>query len=482
MTKHKRSSQHESFVVAHVIRATKQTNSAIVMNMKSQFSTDDLFSRQTPHGAIISIVDELSPEDEATLQALNSREAGGLAVNLAKVVDPDGKTVGRVMDKFYVGYGHQSIGDCGTTSIFCDKISILAAKAIQDSELYNGQETSTRYVDVTGVDYVDPIGTDASKAIIERWFTFWRNEIDAVREHLKLVFPIQDGQSESVYEKAIYARAFDVMRAFLPAACRTNASWHTNLRQAHDKLTTMRYHPCAEIAGLAKSIHDGLKEKYPNSFMHKEYEATEEYRRIVGQEWSYFDEAPAEDFVFKSSIDRSEYNRYRPLLLDTRPQKTEPAKFLKEIGNIRVDALMDYGSYRDLQRHRNGVNRSPLLTTKYGFEQWYLSALPEGTRARAEELIKEQVAAIAAVEAPEVEKQYLIALGFLVPWRYTCGLPAAIYLAELRSGKTVHPTARTVAIKLAKALQVEFPDLKLYADLDPDDWDIKRGTQDIVKK
>lgn len=450
--------------------------------MKASFSTDDLYSVQTPHHATISIIDELPPEDEATLQALNSREAGGLAVNLTKVIDPESKTVDRVVGKFYVGYGHQSIGDCGTTSLFFDRISILAAKAIQDWELYSGQETSTRYVDVTGTDYVDAVGTAESKAIIERWFTFWKTEFEAVRQHVAGMFPMQDGQDESVYQKAVQARTFDVMRAFLPAGCRTNASWHTNLRQAYDKLSIMQYHPCTEISTLAETTLTALKGKYPNSFIHKTYETQEAYRKILGESYSYFDEAPKEDFVFTDMIDRDEYARYRPLLLDTRPQKTEPAKFLKEIGNIRVDALLDYGSYRDLQRHRNGVNRSPLLTTKYGFEAWYLNALPEATRARAETLVAEQVSAIASLPATEYEKQYCIALGFRVPWRYTCGLPAAIYLAELRSNKTVHPTARAIALRLTDALQKTFPDLTLYADTDSDDWDIKRGTQDIVKK
>lgn len=450
--------------------------------MKQHFSTDELFSKQTPHQATVSIIDELPPEDEATLQALNSREAGGLLVNLTKVTDPDSKTVDRVVGKFYVGYGHQSIGDCGTTSIFFDRISILAAKAIQDWELYAGQETSTRYVDVTGTEYVDPIGTDASKKIIERWFTFWKTEIDAVRDHVARTFPIEEGQDEGVYQKAIQARTFDVMRAFLPAACRTNASWHTNLRQAHDKLVTMRYHPCIEVAELANTTLSALREKYPNSFIHKTYESQEAYRELIGREFSYFDEVPAHDFVFTNNINRDEYNRYRPLLLDTRPQKTEPAKLLKEIGTVRIDALLDYGSYRDLQRHRNGVNRSPLLTTKYGFERWYLQALPEETRKRAEQLIAEQKEAIENLDATMFEKQYCTALGFRVPWRYTCGLPAAIYLAEIRSNKTVHPTARNIALKVTDALKNAFPDLVLYADTDIDDWDIKRGTQDIVKK
>jgi thymidylate synthase ThyX len=51
------------------------------------------------------------------------------------------------METFYVGYGHASIADCGSTTIFIEGISILADKAIQDWQLYSGQETSTRYID-----------------------------------------------------------------------------------------------------------------------------------------------------------------------------------------------------------------------------------------------------------------------------------------------------------------------------------------------
>lgn len=42
----------------------------------------------------------------------------------------------KFMKSYYVGYGHKSIGDCGTTTIFVENVSMLAAKAIQDTQLY----------------------------------------------------------------------------------------------------------------------------------------------------------------------------------------------------------------------------------------------------------------------------------------------------------------------------------------------------------
>ena len=35
---------------------------------------------------------------------------------------------------------------------------------------------------------------------------------------------------------------------------------------------------------------------------------------------------------------------------------------------------------------------------------------------------------------------------------------------------------------MIRAIQKKFPILKLHADLSPDDWDIRRGLQDIKEK
>lgn len=123
----------------------------------------------TSFGAKITFWDELEPEESAMVQSLNSRSAGGFWKNLWTVAKEGYE---KFMSKFYSNYGHKSIADCGSTTGAFDDISMLAAKEIQNWWAYNGQETSTRYIDVTGLGYVDPVGTVESKAIMERYFVF----------------------------------------------------------------------------------------------------------------------------------------------------------------------------------------------------------------------------------------------------------------------------------------------------------------------
>lgn len=84
------------------------------------------------------------PEDLAMLQALYSRSPAPVATHLERIAVSGS---GKFMDQFYVGYGHESIGDLGTISVFIEGLSMAAAKAFQDNELYRGQECSTRYID-----------------------------------------------------------------------------------------------------------------------------------------------------------------------------------------------------------------------------------------------------------------------------------------------------------------------------------------------
>lgn len=67
----------------------------------------------------------------------------------------------------------------------------------------------------------------------------------------------------------------------------------------------------------------------------------------------------------------------------------------------------------------------------------------------------------------------------MVPCQVTYCLPAAVYVVEVRSSKTVHPTLRAVAHRMAASLREALPDLKLHADMDPDGWTVRRGRQTI---
>jgi thymidylate synthase ThyX len=425
------------------------------------------------------VFDEFGPQDIAMMQALYSRDAQSVEVHAEKVRKMGS---GKFMASFYVGYGHDSIGDCGSTTIFVEGVSMLVAKAVQDWPLYSGQETSTRYIDMVHQKIVDPIGTDLSHSILEKWMAFYRDNQSAVNAHLRNKYPKKDDEDEVVYGKAIKARVFDIMRGFLPAGITTQLSWHTNLRQAHDKLSLLIYHPLAEVQQAALGILANLKGKYPESFSHKLYPEQEKYRENLMKYYTYYDEKMyAGDFTGKTSVQRMVLEQYERALTD-RPQKTNLPLFLEELGSVTFEFLLDFGSFRDIQRHRNGVCRMPILNTDLGFNDWYLEELPDDIREKAKWLICAQTRDIANLKAtPEIE-QYYVAMGFNVSCQTTYGLPAAVYVMELRSSKTVHPTLRKVAHKMYHFLHNSFPMLALHADLGPDDWTIRRGMHDIQEK
>ncbi|MCD4693774.1 FAD-dependent thymidylate synthase [bacterium] len=429
--------------------------------------------------ANIFIYDEFNPEDTAMMQALYSRSPLSVTEHVEKVKNAGS---GKFMEKFYVQYGHKSIADCGSTTIFIEGISMLGDKAIQDWPLYSGQETSTRYINMSKQPIVDPINTKESKDILKKWMNFYVNNQENVKEYLRKKHPKKKDQEESVYEKTITARTFDIMRGFLPAGITTQLSWHTNLRQAKDKLSLLRHHPLKEVKRVAENIYSNLQEKYPNSFSHKKYEDQEEYHNYIGKNYTYYIKKEVEsDFSYSSNIDAQELNKYKDLI-QKRPEKTNLPHFLTELGNIVFDFTLDFGSFRDIQRHRNGTCRMPLLTTELDFNSWYLEQLPEETRKKANILIEEQTKKIKNLDTNNNYKQYYTAMGFNVACRASYGLPATIYVIELRAGKAVHPTLRKVAHKMDKALQTLFPEITLHSDLEPSSWDIKRGSQDIIEK
>jgi hypothetical protein len=172
-------------------------------------------------------------------------------------------------------------------------------------------------------------------------------------------------------------------------------------------------------------------------------------------------------------------------LLASRPRYAELPPWMSKYGTLRSSFLLDFGSFRDLQRHRNGVVRMPLLTTRWGFHEWYLSELPEELVNEAKRLIDVQKTRIRALDlagVPKIVQQYYCAMGFMVACEVTQSLPAWIYRVELRTSPSVHPTLRSVTQEEARQFKERFPKIALHADMSPDIWDIRRGKQTIIEK
>jgi thymidylate synthase ThyX len=385
------------------------------------------------------------------------------------------------MKNFYVGYGHKSIGDCGTASIFIEGVSMLVAKAIQDWPLYSGQESSTRYIDFQTQPFKNPLKTKEGEEILEAYRKFYIDAMEPTKKYLREQFPLGEGEKETIYEKAISARAFDILRGFLPAGSTTNLAWHTNLRQAADKVMILRHHPLPEVRETAEAIEEALRLAFPNSFGHERHENTENYNEGWMKQYYHHDKNCSDFKMVNNSIN---INLLPKKVLEDRPVKTELPKYLSEAGTLQFEFLLDFGSFRDIQRHRAVTQRMPLLTTEIGFEKWYLEELPEKLRARAKLFLEEQEEKIKKLDASKEEKQYYIAMGYNISNRLTGNIPALVYLVELRATRFVHPTLRKKARMLAETLSALFGKrgLVLHLDKEIDRFDIRRGEHDIVLK
>ncbi len=459
--------------------------------MRSPFTTVE------PYGIKIILLDrdcKIPPETEAMLQALYSRSHQSVLERIQEIAD-DYERARNFMRKFYIGYGHKSIGDCASLTLFVEGASILAVKAIQDWRLFSGQESSTRYIDFSTQKIAVPHDIDEKtkrkiQEIQEKLRQFYLSAVPEIREHLRKLFPRKKDEDKDTYERAIRARGFDIARGFLPAGMTTKTSWHMNLRQFADELLVLRHHPLDEVRQLAESAYQLLSKEYPDSFPSKRYKHTEEYYEKLMKDY-YFKSSDllselSSDHRFEvlsESINYSLVKRYQELL-STRPQKTEFHHFLAELGSLQFEFLLDYGSFRDIQRHRALVQRMPILTPEFGFHPWYIENLPSGLQKKAKELVDWVTKEYEALKVPAEAKQYMLPMGFLVPCRITGDIKALTYFVELRLSRFVHPTLVEIASKVAEELtkRLKKYGFKLHIDKTPHRFDVRRGLQTILLK
>ncbi len=437
------------------------------------------------HGGKIVVLDPgavLTAEATAMLQALHSRSTEGIDSHLAVLAERGPE---KFMSTYYVGYGHKSIGDCGTAVVFIEGVSMLAAKAIQDSKLYNGQESSTRYIDFAAQPFLNPVGSTDGAELLENWRTFYLKAVTTMKKVLPLRYPMGSDEKETTYTKAIAARAFDICRGFLPAGASTNLAWSGTLRQFADRVQQLRHHPLSEVREIANVLEDALIATYPNSFNQekKRYEATEAYIEMAMRQYYYHDSATPEIALLRDGVDHKALDVYRDLFVQ-RPAKTELPKWLGAYGEAALAFTLDFGSFRDIQRHRAVTQRMPLLTSDIGFHPWYLEELTEELRTEAIARIEAEREAANHITDDVTVRQYYLPMGYLISNYLAGDLPALVYLIELRATSVVHTTLATRASEMADLLRTTYSDigLTLHIDSNLGRFNVKRGEHDIVKK
>jgi thymidylate synthase ThyX len=465
------------------------------------------------------------PEVTAMLQAFYSRSAMPIRERLEELGDNLEK-IKEALAKYYIGYNHDSIGDCGNAVVFFEGCSMVFTKAVQDHPLFNGQETSTRFITFTASGLVCPefydVNPSVAKEVQESWMAFYETHLPTIIAKLHEHFPHDESSSitKTQWNASVNARAFDIMRTFLPAGTTTQFSFFGSLRTLRDALSSLLFHASSEVRREASAALNILSAEYPSAFSAPKYSETQaeyiasngfaihqnftsvllalsSYPEVAGSLSTTIDWTEQRltslrwaSIQTKGPIITENYFKLRDCeksVLNTRPKGVKVPYHYGRFANFNVDFLLDFGSYRDIQRHRNCKNPLPLLTNRFGIHPWYLdqlAALDSTICSAAYDLIETNYNKLLGEEVLTyndlVALQYVHPMGMMVAVEMNLALDEMFYISELRSSKTVHPTLRPIAQAMARTL-AEY-DLEVYWDNSEDGFVPYRGKQDIIKK
>ena len=431
------------------------------------------------------------PEAVAMLQAFYSRSAESI-VSRVERLGKDLTSVKAALKKFYIGYGHQSIGDCGTVTVFVENVSILAAKALQENPLYNGQECSTRYIELSGNFY-------KPSQISEYWQVTQRtvNEkvLEGVRKEHFFVAPenadtATKERAHQTWLNATAASAFDISRGWITTNTLTNLSISLTLRKFNEFTTTLMAHPLQEVRELAKTLRTKLIEHYPSGIapVSSKDQAIIDWLRTDGTgddpklaNWYLMETATSEDVHVGAMAHRTLTDKDRDFI-NARPRHADLPNFVNSFGTVIISGGIDYGTWRDMQRHRRNQGLPPAIKPKL-FHSWYLDQVKRYCDGYTYGMVVSDTFNLMGGLANQTwtpELQYDCPLGTVVPYQYDMGLAQAIYFAELRSGNTVHAILRPIAQRIAE--YIENYGIRMDYDAEPGRFDLRRGTQTITEK
>ncbi len=419
----------------------------------------------------VGTTDHLSPEVQAMLMAMYSRSYAPIESRIPsseESVEAHKEKLG----KYYRDWGHKSVGQLGNTSVWIEGVSQLAAKAIENTKLFNGQESSTRYIDFSTQPFMHT--SDQQIEWTNRFRLFYIKAQPQLVNLLKEKFPLssQDpSDSETAYNNTIKARAFDILRGVLPAGATTNVVFSGTFDTLNDHFGAMLHHPLKECREIAKNVLTDFNAKYPFAAIPLEkLEKTFEYLNS-----DHFYEEPYVPMVDNRYLDLL----VRPIYTTTHYRnKFEKVPTLVSMTNTSTFySTLDFGSFRDLHRHRNGYLNMPCLTTEYGFRNYYLENLPINLRKELVELLAEFENYLDSSQEHAFDKQYMIPMGYQVPFSYTADLNQVMYILELRSSKTVHQTLREEIKFWHSQFMKAFPNVQVHVTPDDDNFTLKRGLQ-----
>lgn len=304
-------------------------------------------------------------------------------------------------------------------------------------------------------------------------------------------------QFRITYNADLRTKACDVLRCLLPAATLTNVGLYGNGRYYQGLLTRLYSDDLPESNRRATAAHQELNKIIPKFVKRAKVDeysilVRREMKRLTGDILQGIQPSREEDCVLIPApsdpanlleqtlacglypyshhpfgqllmIVRQMPQARRDEILRTytgtrRNRRQRPGRALEHGYPLTFDLQADFGSYRDLQRHRILTQERQLLDPKLGYD------LPEeveavGLKEQAEECFARSSdlhSKMLRDLGPEIA-QYAVLFGFKIRWRMGMNFREAMHLIELRTAPQGHPSYRRVCQRMMDEIRKVHP-------------------------
>lgn len=455
----------------------------------------------------------LPEEVAAVLFAYYSRSTEGVRENLLKLLSDGDLAVGNPAqgagdddlaaaqdkarafhEKWVVGYGHGSVAEHAVVKLAVENVSILASKLIEDSRLASFTEKSTRYVafDPSKAYYppalMESPVADIYRDGIKRLMNAYVDLMDPVVAQVRDRVPRNEKQTPRAYDAACRSTACDTLRYLLPAATHTNIGITVNARSLESMIGKLLSQPLVEGQLLGRQIKDEAMKIVPTLL---KYAERSEYRaasscgvsanraavlpagqngvRIRG---AHLSEEQALDLIC------APYGPDGPggldALLAGRGKHDAAPRCFERVA-LTFEIVMDYGAYRDVQRHRLATINAEPLTASLGYET-PRDAAALGIAPQFERLMDQAQETYSSIKNAgfPLEAAYALPLAFRIRTLFTANIRELFHFIELRSSRQGHPSYRRIAQQVWEETNRVYPRIAQYIRVNKNQYALTR--------
>ncbi len=416
----------------------------------------------------------------------------------------------QLYERIFLGYGDDSVAQLGGAHVACEWASNVLTKILQRPRLAAYLEQSTRYIayDAPMPDppggyryYRDPeLGPEYVSAMDEL-FDIYAASLPRVIAWAQAEFPRSADEAAGAYNRAIKAKALDLLRGLLPAGSLSHMGIYASGQTYEQLILHLLAHPLPEARSYGAMILEELQAVIPSfvarvqrpdrggrwiDYLESRADAGARWARRLGLSDAHDETggpsvrlthvdgdeddllvallfesgASSEDMIRRAVQELAEPDRaalLTDLVGERLNRRHRPGRGLEAL-RYRFEIVADYGAFRDLQRHRMLTVQWQRLTPDLGAdvpEQVELAGAGESYR-RALEVSSAAYRRLADAGLASAA-QYALCLGYRMRFVLDLNAREAMQLIELRSGREGHPSYRAVAHEMHAQIAAVHP-------------------------